>query len=70
MTYLGVKIHICILKIYLKISHYLCIILHGVWLHLQDIYGDKDFPTTNKELDILKYKPDALFNNYMLTNID
>jgi hypothetical protein len=40
------------------------------WLHLQDIYGDKNFPTTKKESDILKYKPDALFNNYMLKNID
>ena len=23
---------------------------------LQDIYGEKEFPTTKKELDILKYK--------------
>lgn len=27
------------------------------WLLLQDIYGDEEFPTTQKELDILKYKP-------------
>ena len=27
------------------------------WLMLQDIYGEKEFPTTKKELDILKYKP-------------
>ena len=27
------------------------------WLLLQDIYGDELFPTTNKTLDILKYKP-------------
>jgi len=27
------------------------------WLLLQDIYGDDEFPTTQKELDILKYKP-------------
>ena len=27
------------------------------WLCLQDIYGDDVFPTTNKELDILKFKP-------------
>lgn len=27
------------------------------WLCLQDIYGDDEFLTTNKELDILKYKP-------------
>jgi len=26
------------------------------WLLLQDIYGDDEFPTTKKELDILKYK--------------
>ena len=26
------------------------------WLLLQDIYGDDEFPTTNKILDILKYK--------------
>jgi len=27
------------------------------WLLLQDIYGKELFPTTTKELDILKYKP-------------
>jgi hypothetical protein len=27
------------------------------WLLLQDIYGAVSFPTTAKELDILKYKP-------------
>lgn len=27
------------------------------WLLLQDIYGDEMFPTTSKELDILKYRP-------------
>ena len=26
------------------------------WLLLQDIYGDKEFPTTKKERDILKFK--------------
>ena len=26
------------------------------WLLLQDIYGDELFPTTSKELDLLKYK--------------
>jgi len=26
------------------------------WLMLQDIYGYDEFPTTKKELDILKYK--------------
>lgn len=27
------------------------------WLCLQDIYGRENFPTTQDELDILKYKP-------------
>lgn len=27
------------------------------WLLLQDVYGNELFPTTSKELDILKYKP-------------
>ena len=26
------------------------------WLLLQDIYGDDEFPTTTKIIDILKYK--------------
>jgi len=32
------------------------------WLLLQDIYGEKEFPTTKKELDILKFKPIKLLN--------
>ena len=32
------------------------------WLMLQDIYGEKEFPTTKKELDILKYKPNQVLN--------
>lgn len=32
------------------------------WLMLQDIYGDKEFPTTKTELDILKYKPNKVLN--------
>jgi hypothetical protein len=32
------------------------------WLMLQDIYGEQEFPTTNKELDILKYKPNKVLN--------
>lgn len=27
------------------------------WLLLQDIYGNQEFPTTSKQLDILLYKP-------------
>ena len=30
------------------------------WMLLQDIYGRDEFPTTNKVLDILKYKPKRL----------
>jgi len=30
------------------------------WLLLQDIYGADEFPTTNKFLDILYYKPNAI----------
>lgn len=32
------------------------------WLLLQDIYGRDLFPTTSRELDILKYKPRKQFN--------
>ena len=38
------------------------------WLCLQDIYGDDLFPTTKKELDILKYKSSNILNKYYLTN--
>lgn len=38
------------------------------WLCLQDIYSSELFPTTKKELDILKYKPISRFNTYYLTN--
>lgn len=36
------------------------------WLMLQDIYGDNEFPTTTKELDILKYKPTKKLNIQLL----
>tara|TARA_B100002019_G_C21203112_1_gene565149 strand:+ start:817 stop:1242 length:426 start_codon:yes stop_codon:yes gene_type:complete len=36
------------------------------WLCLQDIYGDKEFPTTKKMLDILKYKPESKFFNKLM----
>ena len=36
------------------------------WLMLQDIYGECDFPTTKKELDILKYKPNKILNVQLL----
>jgi rhodanese-related sulfurtransferase len=36
------------------------------WLMLQDIYGTTDFPTTKRELDILKYKPHKVLNIQLL----
>ena len=36
------------------------------WLCLQDIYGYDNFPTTKKELDILKFKGKSLFTTYLL----
>jgi len=30
------------------------------WMLLQDIYGEDEFPTSNKILDILKYKPPGI----------
>lgn len=36
------------------------------WLCLQDIYGYEEFPTTKRELDILKFKPDSGFENLLL----
>ena len=37
------------------------------WLLLQECYGDDEFPTTRKELDILKYKGERRANRLMLT---
>jgi hypothetical protein len=39
------------------------------WLMLQDIYGNDEFPTTTKELDILKYKPYKMLGIGLLNNI-
>jgi hypothetical protein len=36
------------------------------WLLLQDIYDKELFPTTKKELDLLKYKPNQLLNIALL----
>ena len=36
------------------------------WLLLQDIYGSTDFPTTKKELDLLRYKPNKILNVALL----
>ena len=39
------------------------------WLCLQDIYGFEAFPTTTKELDILKFKATPKISNFnLLTN--
>jgi hypothetical protein len=32
------------------------------WLLLQDIYGKELFPTTKKELDLLRYKSNQLLS--------
>ena len=36
------------------------------WLCLQDIYGYDEFPTSTKELDILKFKAQSAFNGILL----
>jgi len=36
------------------------------WLMLQDIYGENEFPTSKKELDILRYKPQKKLNVHLL----
>jgi len=38
------------------------------WLLLQDIYGCDEFPTTSKQLDVLKYKPSSVLNIHLLEN--
>jgi rhodanese-related sulfurtransferase len=40
------------------------------WLMLQDIYGEKEFPTTTKEIDFLKYKPKKILNIQLLEYIN
>ena len=30
------------------------------WMLLQDVYGEKEFPTTKREVDILRFKPPLL----------
>lgn len=40
------------------------------WVCLQDIYGEDNFPTTTKELDILRFKPQAKLNKLLLMDID
>lgn len=38
------------------------------WLMLQDIYGFDDFPSTTRQLDILKYKPGQKLNISYIEN--
>ncbi len=38
------------------------------WLCLQDIYGNEEFKTSSRELDILKFKPPSVLNSLLLTN--
>ena len=58
-------------KIYTKYSQLISLGFYNVyiytgglfeWLMLQDIFGEKEFPTTKQELDFLKYKPNKLLN--------
>ena len=36
------------------------------WALLQDIYSEIEFPTTKKEIDILKFKPNKMLNVSLL----
>lgn len=38
------------------------------WLLLQDIFGENEFPTTQKEMDILKFKSPKLLRTGLLEN--
>ena len=38
------------------------------WLLMQDVYGTESFPTTKKELDILRFKGDVLSKRLMITH--
>ena len=38
------------------------------WLLLQEVYGEDDFPTTNKLLDLLKFKGKNYFGVKMIGN--
>ena len=36
------------------------------WLLMQDVYGEENFPTTAKELDLLRYKPNSCFSSSLI----
>ena len=37
------------------------------WLLLQEVYGFSNFPTSSKEIDILKYRPSKTFLKHLIT---
>ena len=37
------------------------------WLLLQEVYGFSNFPTSSKEIDILKYRPQKTFLKHLIT---
>lgn len=37
------------------------------WLLLQEVYGFRHFPTSSKEIDILKYRPQKTFLKHLIT---
>lgn len=39
------------------------------WLLLQDIYGNEEFPTTSKQVDILKYKPMKVLRQNLIESV-
>jgi hypothetical protein len=39
------------------------------WLLLQDIFGNDEFPTTSREIDLLKYKGNKISNRLMITDL-
>jgi len=62
-------------KIYKKYNQLLSLGFYNVyvytggmfeWLMLQDVYGEKEFLTTKKELDLLRFKPNKLLNVALL----
>ena len=62
-------------KIYKKYSQLQSLGFHNVfiyigglfeWLMLQDIYGENEFPTSKKDLDILRFKPPKRLDVHLL----
>jgi len=64
-------------KIYIKYQQLISLGFYNVfiytgglfeWLLLQDIFGSDEFPTSSKQLDVLRYKSQSLFNIHLLQN--